>query len=113
MPAWVGWVVGWLVERTPRDFGLVRWRWTCAGLTLERGITVSAETVRRYLHRAGFVWRRPRPVLARSHPAKEEKLAHLRGLVASLPPDETVVFEDEVELHLCPKIGACWMRRGQ
>jgi hypothetical protein len=30
-----------------------------------------------------------------------------------MPADETAVFQDEVDVHLNPKIGACWMRRGQ
>jgi hypothetical protein len=30
-----------------------------------------------------------------------------------LPDDETAVFEDEVDVHLNPKIGSMWMRRGQ
>ncbi|MCS7239516.1 MAG: hypothetical protein NZ899_14810 [Thermoguttaceae bacterium] len=37
---------GRLVEKTPRDFGLVRWRWTCDLLTpvlrVERGVTIAA-----------------------------------------------------------------------
>ena len=30
-----------------------------------------------------------------------------------LPPEEVVVFEDEVDIHLNPKIGLDWMVRGQ
>jgi putative transposase len=40
-------------------------------------------------------------------------LAELRTLLPDLPPDETAVFEDEVDSHLNPKIGRVWMRRGQ
>jgi hypothetical protein len=34
-------------------------------------------------------------------------------LLSGLPTDETAVFEDEVDVHLNPKIGSMWMRRGQ
>ncbi|MCS7238638.1 MAG: hypothetical protein NZ899_10270 [Thermoguttaceae bacterium] len=73
------WVDGWRVEKTPRDFGLVRSRWTCAVLALKSGIAVSAEAVRPQLHRPGFRGRRPRPLLVRCGPAKGEPV-HCRGL---------------------------------
>jgi putative transposase len=37
----------------------------------------------------------------------------IRRLLARLAPDETAVFQDEVDVHLNPKIGNCWMPRGQ
>ena len=33
--------------------------------------------------------------------------------MARLPPNETVVFQDEVDVHLNAKIGSCWMRGGE
>jgi putative transposase len=110
-------VVHWVLHLTPRAFGLFRSRWCCQTLVLLlwrlHGIQVSRETVRRCLHEADLVWRRPRPVLRRQDPQRAEKLAPLRRLLLSLPDDETVVFEDEVDLNLNPEIGSMWMRRGQ
>jgi len=40
-------------------------------------------------------------------------MEHLQELMRALPADETVVFEDEVDIHLNPKIGSCWMPRGE
>src|SRR5262249_51414150 len=37
----------------------------------------------------------------------------LRRLVAGLPKDEVAVYEDEVDIHLNPKIGLDWMGYGQ
>ncbi len=37
----------------------------------------------------------------------------IRCLVAELPADEVAVDEDEVDLHLNPKIGYDWMGYGQ
>ena len=114
---WVGVVVGWVTERSPRDFGFLRSRWTCAVVALllwscyQR--TVSRETVRRWLHQADLVWRRPRPGLRRQDPCRQAKVRALRQLLANLPTDEGAVFQDEVDVNLNPKIGSMWMRRGQ
>jgi len=116
-PAWLHAVVRWLTDKTPADFGYFRSRWSCETLAevlfWQRGIRLSTETVRRGLHRFGFVWRRPRPVLGRTDPEYATKLARIRGLLQHLPEDETAVFQDEVDVHLNPKIGSCWMRAGQ
>jgi putative transposase len=115
--AWMVIVVRWLLAKTPRNFGFFRSRWSCALLALllwqEEGIRLSAETVRRGMRRIGFVWRRPRPVVGPRDPDFDSKLRKIRRLTASLPPDETLVFQDEVDIHLNPKIGSCWMIRGE
>jgi putative transposase len=113
----LGIVIAWVTQKTPRAFGFLRSRWSCHTLVLLLGqryqVTVSRETVRRWLHQADLVWRRPRPVLKRRDPEHEIKMAALRQLLLHLPDDETVVFEDEVDVNLNPKIGSMWMRRGQ
>jgi putative transposase len=114
---WPGVIAAWLTQHTPRDFGFLRSRWTCALVVVLLGrwyqLAVSGETVRRWLHRADLVWRRPRPVVHRPDPRRQAKLRALRRLLSELPADETAVFEDEVDVNLNPKIGSMWMRRGQ
>jgi putative transposase len=120
-PRWGGFwprvVVRWVLERSPRDFGFLRSRWTCATVVVlllsYYQLAVSRETVRRWLQQADLVWRRPRPVLRRQDPARQSKLQSLRRLLQGLPADEVAVFEDEVDIQLNPKIGSMWMRRGQ
>jgi transposase len=116
-PGWVALVTKWLQRKTPQDFGYFRQRWTCGMLAevlaWETGIRLSEETVRRAVRRAGFVWRRPRPIVGPTDPLYDEKLGRIRRLLARLPGDETAVFQDEVDVHLNPKIGSCWMLRGQ
>jgi transposase len=116
-PFWVALLVRWVTEQTPRAFGFLRSRWCCEVLALllwrQHGLAVSRETIRRHLHRADVVWRRPRPVLRRQDPDREQRLAQLRQLLVTLPDDETVVFEDEVDINLNPKVGCMWMRRGR
>lgn len=115
--SWLIVVVRWLLEHTPRDFGFFRSRWSCGLLALllaeREAICKSAETVRRGLQRMQFVWRRPRPVVGPRDPEHNTKLRRIRRLIARLPADETVVFEDEVDVHLNPKIGSQWMLRSQ
>jgi putative transposase len=116
-PRWLAVVVGWVTTQTPRAFGFLRSRWCCEVVVLLlwrlHRLEVSRETVRRHLHQADLVWRRPRPVLRREDPERAQILAGLRHLLRNLPADETAVFEDEVDVNLNPKIGCMWMRRGQ
>jgi putative transposase len=117
VPGWLIIITRWLLQFTPRDFGFFRSRWSCEGLALllreQYGIWLCAETIRRGLHRMQFVWRRPRPVVGPLDPEHAAKLREIQGLLAQLPADETVVFEDEVDVHLNPKIGSQWMLRGR
>ena len=114
---WVRRVRIWVTEFSPRTFGLLRSRWTCATvvvLLLElHQLRVSRETVRRWLHQENLVWRRPRPVLRPQDPRRASKLRALRQLLRQLPVDEVAVFEDEVDINTNPKIGSMWMARGQ
>jgi len=41
------------------------------------------------------------------------ELAAIRKLLAELPPDETVVWQDEADINTNPEIGRMWMRRGR
>ena len=114
---WVAVAVQWVLTRTPRDFGFFRSRWSCAVLVLllreDYQVQTSAETIRRWLTREQLVWRRPRPIVGPVDPQRAAKLRPLRQLLAHLPEDEVAVFEDEVDLHTNPKLGAMWMRRGE
>src|SRR5277367_5524476 len=106
---WLVVVMRWLLSFTPGDFGFFRSRWSCELLAIvlreREGIRLSPETIRRGMHRMKFVWRRPRPVVGPSDPDHPQKLRQLQRLIAQLPRDETVVFQDEVDVHLNPKIG--------
>jgi transposase len=114
---WLTVVLRWVTLHTPVDFGFVRSRWTCATVAVllreDHGVQVSRETIRRWLHQEGLVYRRPRPVLGPQDPQRARKLQQIRALLHSLPASEVAVFEDEVDVNTNPKIGAMWMRRGQ
>lgn len=115
--SWGALVLGWVLNRTPRDFGFLRSRWCCGAIVILLwefcAVAISAETVRRRLHGAGLVWRRPRPVLPPVDPERKAKLARIRALLVDLPQGEVAVFEDEADINLNPKIGPMWMMRAQ
>src|SRR5262245_41548268 len=114
---WVALLVTWVITKTPRDFGFLRSRWTCAILALvlreRHDVAVSRETVRRWLHRGQLAYRRPRPILGPTDAERQAKLAELRQLLEELPADETAVWQDEVEIHTNPKIGPMRLLRGR
>ena len=115
--AWLAVVINLVSTKVPRNFGFLRSRWCCEVVALLMlrcyRLDVSRETIRRWLHKGGMVYRRPRPVLKPKDKQREAKLAALRQLLAELPDDETAVFQDEVDINTNPKIGSMWMFKGR
>lgn len=99
-----------LLQKTPAAYGWCRTRWSCATLALQlqaqRGIRVSAETVRRCRHALGWVWKRAKLVAQDSDPERVSKLARIRSVCERLGHREVLLFADELDLHLLPKVGA-------
>jgi transposase len=105
-----------LLKATPRAHGWCRTRWSCATLALtlqaKRGVTVSAETVRRWLHEMGWGWKRAKLVAKDDDPQRVTRLARIRWVFEQLKRDEAMVFADELDSHLLPKVGCAWMPKG-
>jgi transposase len=108
-----------VVWRGPLDYGYRRPTWTrellvvvMAGLT---GIRIHVGSMSRALKAIGERRGRPRAVVRCpwSQAAKDKRIRALRRLLGSLPPGEVAVYQDEVDVHLNPKIGLDWMNRGQ
>jgi transposase len=102
----------------PLDFGWDRPTWTRELLALEledRGLVkVSVSTMGRALAKIGARLGTAKPVVSCPWKAdkREERLAEIRALEASASAREPVLFEDEVDINLNPKIGRDWMLRG-
>ena len=87
----------------------------CIVMGEKTGIWVSISTMCRVLKglkaRKGHA--RPTP---RACPWKtwkrQKRLREIRKLIETVPPDEIVLFEDEVDIHLNPKIGSDWTLPG-
>jgi transposase len=105
-----------LLHAAPQAYGWCRTRWSCATLALtlqsQQGRAVSAETVRRCLHALGWVWKRAKHVAKDNAPDRVERLARIRWVVEHLQAWEALVFADELDIHLLPKVGAAWMPYG-
>jgi transposase len=108
-----------VVRSNPQAHGWRRPTWTREMLveTLRRrtGVRIHVATMSRALARIRARRGRPRPTVGCpwSAGAKTRRLNALRRLVASLPRREVAVYEDEVDIHLNPKIGLDWMGYGQ
>jgi putative transposase len=105
-----------LLKAPPRAYGWCRTRWSCATLALtlqtKRDITVSAETMRRWVHEVGWVWKRTKLVAKDDDPYRVERLARIRFVYEQLRLCEALVFADELDIHLLPKVGYAWMLKG-
>jgi transposase len=113
---WLTRSLGALLKKAPRVYGWCRTRWSCATLAMtlqaKHGIEVSAETVRRWLHEIGWVWKRAKLVAKDDDPHRIERLARIRFQHEHLGRHEVMVFADELDIHLLPKVGAAWMPQG-
>jgi putative transposase len=105
-----------LLKAPPRAYGWCRTRWSCATLAAtfkaKRGLTISAETMRRWVHEVGWVWKRATRVAKDDDPHRVERLARIRWVYEHLQRWEALVFADELDIPLLPKVGYAWMPQG-
>ncbi|EOS96109.1 TnpA protein [Erwinia tracheiphila PSU-1] len=106
-----------LRKRVKHSPGYQRSRWSTALLAIKineiTGCQLHAGTVRRWLPSAGLVWRRAARTLRIRAPYKDEKMAVIHNALNECNAEHPVFYEDEVDIHLHPKIGADWQLRGQ
>ena len=108
-----------LVRSSPLDHGWRRPTWTrellIETMVRKTGVRIHTTTMSRGLAMIKARRGKPRPtVRCPWHPAvKTRRLNKIAQLVASVPRQEVVVYEDEVDIHLNPKIGLDWMGLGQ
>jgi transposase len=108
-----------VVRSSPQRHGWRRPTWTrellVEALARETGARVHVATMSRALALIRARRGRPRPTVRSpwSPAAKARRLREIRRLLATLPRRHAAVYEDEVDIHLNPKIGWDWMVRGQ
>ena len=106
------------VAFTPRRFGYDRPTWTQELLILvtakETGVEISTSTMSRTLRRLKIRLGRPKPVVACpwKKARKTRRLNQIRHMIENVPEGHVVLYVDEVDIHLNPKIGPDWMLRG-
>lgn len=107
-----------LLARTPEDFGWTRPTWTrellCLQMVRDGWAKVAVCTMGRALAFIGARLGMPKPIVLCPWPRDERLrvLAAIRRLEARATADEPVLYSDEVDVHLNPKIGRDWMLRG-
>jgi transposase len=98
-----------LIKLSPRVLGWCRVRWSCAALSVTLSvlaqIKVSRETVRLELKAAGYVWKRAKLKGRDDDPERAKRLARIRLLLENQRPDELILFADELDIDLLPKVG--------
>jgi transposase len=105
-------------DQSPECSGHVQSCWTVSLLTAflatRFGLLLSRASVRRYLHRRGWRWARPRLAPAQEH--RPDPLAQERRAALAVAREEAaqgqarLVYVDESELHLLPLLRAMWMK---
>jgi transposase len=108
-----------VVQASPQQYGWRRPTWTrellVETLVRQTGVRVHVTSMSRALALVQARRGRPRPTVQCpwSKAAKTRRLNRIRDLLATLPRGHKAVYEDEVDIHLNPKIGLDWMGRGQ
>ena len=113
------WTVLIAVACSPCDYGYQRPTWTQELLVLvtaqQTNIGVSTTTMCRLLKRLGVRHGRPKPIVECPWPKRlrTRRLNDIQRLRERLAKSEVLLYVDEVDIHLNPKIGNDWMLRGQ
>ncbi len=108
-----------VVRSNPQEHGWRRPTWTreilVETMVRKTGVRIHVATMSRALALIRARRANPRPrVKCPWFPAvKSRRINALHRLIATLPPQEVAVYEDEVDVHLNPKIGLDWMGLGQ
>lgn len=108
-----------VVAGSPQTHGFRRPTWTRETLVQvmkrKTGIQIDVSTMSRALAQIGARRGRPKPTVECpwAKAAKTRRLREIARLLDDLPPGEVAVYEDEVDIHLNPKIGLDWMVAGQ
>ena len=108
-----------VVKASPQDYGWKRPTWTremlLETLCEKTGVRIHAATMSRALQLIKARRGRPRPVVCCpwSKWARTRRMNAIRKMLHSLPRGHVAVYQDEVDIHLNPKIGLDWMVCGQ
>lgn len=106
-----------ILQAVPRACGWCRTRWSCATVALElkarRGIEVSAESVRRWIHEVGWEWKRAKLAAKDDDPQRVDRLARIRFAFEQLRAGVALLFADELEIELLAKVGYQWMPKAE
>jgi transposase len=104
-----------VVASVATEYGWQRPTWTqemlIATMEEKTGMRIGLTAMSRALRKIGARRGRPKPTVGCpwSKTAKTRRLNAIARLLENLPPGEVAYYEDEVDIHLNPKIGLDWM----
>jgi len=107
-----------IAAESPQDHGYDRPTWTqelfVKVLEEKTGITISTSSMCRLLQRLEIRLGMPKPIVGCpwSKRRKTRRLNEIQRLIDDAPDDEVILYADEVDIHLNPKIGPDYMLRG-
>ena len=107
-----------ILQATPDRYGYERSTWTLELLARviaeDLHMTLSVGHVWKVMKQLKVRWGMPRPTVGCPWPAarRKRRLAQLRQLALHPRPREVLLYVDEVDIHLNPKIGRDWMLPG-
>jgi len=107
-----------LINESPEELGCLRPTWTrellARTLSEQTGVRVSVTTLARMLKQLKARWGMARPIVLCPWPKarKARRVREILRIVESLPRGEVAFYQDEVDIHLNPRIGRDWMLPG-
>lgn len=107
-----------VASSSPRQHGYRRPTWTQELLVLvlekKTGVRISTTTMSRLLKRLKIRLGRPKPIVGCPWKKRRRlrRIKQIERLLETVPQDEVIVYVDEVDIHLNPKIGADYMLSG-
>jgi transposase len=107
-----------VADDSPQDHGYRRPTWTQELLLLvmdqNTGIRISQSRMSRLLRELEIRLGRPKPIVGCpwKKARRTRRLRRLNRIIETVPKDEVVLYADEVDIDLNPKIGPDYMLRG-
>lgn len=107
-----------VANSSPRQYGYRRPTWTQELLVLvmekKTGVRISTTTMCRVLKRLKIRLGRPKPIVGCPWKTlrRIRRILQIERLFQTVPKNEVIVYVDEVDIHLNPKIGPDYMLRG-
>ena len=106
-----------IVRHSPRDFGWARSTWTVELVALEVrkrfGVRPRRRLMGRLLRKAGCRRILPKLTIRKAPSDRRARIGRLADTLLAVPDDEVILYADEMDLHLKPKVGADWNAPGQ
>jgi transposase len=105
------------LDQVPKDYGWQRSTWTLELLSrqlhTDTQVQITPSHLRQVLKQEKCRRGRPRPALRIPVQGRRKILGDLAQLVQKSSPDEEVLYVDEADIDLNPRIGLTYMKRGQ